>query len=44
MRKFKDALSSACVELKRLEIIANFKIEDSTKGKPQLALWLQPVA
>lgn len=26
--------------LERLEIITNHKIEESTKGKPQLALWL----
>ena len=44
MRKFRDALGVACAELERLEIITAHKIEDSTKGKPQLALWLQPVA
>lgn len=42
MRKFREALGVACAELKRLEIITAHKIEDSTKGKPQLALWLQP--
>jgi hypothetical protein len=42
MRKFREALAAACAELKRLEIITAHKIEDSTKGKPQLALWLQP--
>jgi hypothetical protein len=42
MRKFREALAVACTELERLEIIAAHKIEDSTKGKPQLALWLQP--
>jgi len=40
MRKFRDALGVACAELERLEIITAHKIEDSTKGKPQLALWL----
>lgn len=42
MRKFREALAAACKELERLEIITAHKIEDSTKGKPQLALWLQP--
>lgn len=40
MRKFREALAAACTELKRLEIITAHKIEESTKGKPQLALWL----
>lgn len=40
MRDFRDALTRACTELERLEIITAHKIEDSTKGKPQLALWL----
>lgn len=40
MRKFREALVAACKELERLEIITAHKIEDSTKGKPQLALWL----
>ncbi len=44
MRDFRDALARACAELERLEIITAHKIEDSTKGKPQLALWLQPSA
>ena len=42
MRDFRDALARACAELERLEIITAHKIEDSTKGKPQLALWLPP--
>ena len=42
MRDFRDALARAVRELERLEIIAKGCIEDSTKGKPQLALWLQP--
>lgn len=40
MRDFRDALSRACKELERLEIIAAHKIEASTKGKEQLALWI----
>lgn len=40
LRDFRDALARACIELERLEVIAAHKIEDSTKGKPQLALWL----
>jgi TrfA protein. len=40
MRDFRDAITRACAELERLEIITRHKIEDSTKGKPQLALWL----
>ena len=44
MRKFREALAVACTELERLEIIAAHKIEDSTKGKPQLALWLPAAA
>ncbi len=42
LRDFRNALGVACVELERLEIITAHKIEDSTKGKPQLALWLHP--
>lgn len=44
VRKFKEALMAAVHELERLEIVAKGSIEDSTKGKPQLVLWLQPVA
>ena len=44
MRKFREALASACKELERLEIVAAWRIEDSTKGKEQLALWLPAVA
>lgn len=40
MRKFREALAAACKELERLEIIARARIEDSTRGKPQLVLWL----
>ena len=40
MRDFRDAMARACAELERLEIITAHKIEDSTKGKPQIALWL----
>lgn len=38
MRKFREAVLSACAELKRLEIIEGFRIEESTKGQPQLTL------
>lgn len=43
MRDFKDAIEKAVRELERLEIVAKGNIEDSTKGKPQLVLWLSPV-
>lgn len=42
MRKFKEALTAAVRELERLEIIAKGRIEDSTKGKTQLVLWVSP--
>lgn len=42
VRDFRDALSRAVRELERLEIVAKGSIEDSTKGKLQLVLWLQP--
>ena len=44
MRDFRDALDRAVCELKRMEIIAQGGIEDSTKGKPQLALRRMPAA
>jgi hypothetical protein len=40
MRDFRDALACACAELERLEIVARWHIEDSTRGQPQLALWM----
>lgn len=40
MRDFRDSLARAVRELERLEIVAKGCIEDSTKGKPQLTLWL----
>jgi hypothetical protein len=40
MRDFRDALMRACAELERLEIIARARIEQSTRGKQQLAVWL----
>lgn len=40
VRDFKKALARACRELERLNIIANYKIEMSTKGKQQLSLWM----
>jgi hypothetical protein len=42
MRDFRDAISRAVRELERLEIVAKGSIEDSTKGMPQLVLWLLP--
>ncbi len=44
MRKFRDSLVAACKELERLEIVSEWRIEDSTKGKPQLSLRLPAVA
>ena len=44
MRKFRESLQAAVRELERLEIIAKGSIEGSTKGKPQLVLWLQSSA
>lgn len=40
MRKFRESLTSACKELERLTIITSHRIEDSTKGQPQLTLFL----
>lgn len=40
MRKLKEALETACKELKRLEIIIAWKIGRNTKGKEQLTIWL----
>lgn len=40
MRDFKKALVRACEELERLSIVANSKVEMSTKGKQQLSLWM----
>ncbi len=42
MRKFRESLYAAVCELQRLEIVAKGCIEISTKGKPQLVLWLRP--
>ena len=44
VRDFLDALTRAVHELERVEIIALGRIEDSTKGKQQLVMWLLPVA
>ena len=38
MRKFREALTASCLELKRLDIISSGKIERSTKGIEQLTL------
>jgi len=43
-RDFRDALTRACTELERLGVISVHKIEDSTRGKPQLALWRMAAA
>jgi hypothetical protein len=40
MRDFREALMRACAELERLEIIDRARIEQSTRGKQQLAVWL----
>lgn len=40
MRDFRDALMRAVHELVRLGIVIKGNIEDSTRGTPQLALWL----
>ncbi|MEN9492209.1 MAG: hypothetical protein RJA63_2658 [Pseudomonadota bacterium] len=42
MRDFRDALVRSLGELERLEIIAQGRIETSTKGHEQLTLWLAP--
>jgi hypothetical protein len=39
IRKFREALESACKELERLEIITAWKIAKNTKDKEQLTLW-----
>ncbi|WP_291808511.1 plasmid-related transcriptional repressor protein [Limnobacter sp.] len=39
MRKYREALDSACKELARVGIITTHKIEISTKGSPQLTIW-----
>jgi hypothetical protein len=40
MRDFRESLLRACAELERLDIIARARIEQSTRGKAQLAVWL----
>lgn len=44
MRKFQEALSAACKELERLEIVSAWRLEASTKGKPQLVMCRPAVA
>ncbi|WP_296753522.1 plasmid replication initiator TrfA [Thiobacillus sp.] len=39
MRDFREALDRAMRELQRLELIASWGIERSTKGKEQLVMW-----
>lgn len=40
LSKFRGALSAACAELQRLEIIASYRIEMSTRKKEQLTMWV----
>jgi len=40
MRDFRESLMRACAELERLEIIVRARIEQSTRGKEQLAVWM----
>lgn len=40
MRDFRGALAKAVRELERLEIVATSRVEQSTKGKEQLVMWL----
>ena len=40
LRDFRSALARACGELERLEIITKHQIENNTKGKQQLVIWL----
>jgi len=40
IRKFREALVAACKELERLGIIDRWSVENSTRGKEQLVLWL----
>lgn len=44
MRDFRDSINRAVRELERLEIITKGVIEESTKGKQQLVLWLPSAA
>ena len=37
--KFQKALAAACKEVERLGIISAWRLEESTEGKPQLAMW-----
>lgn len=43
MRDFRDALVRAVAELERIELVSKGRVEDSTRGKPQLVLWLPSV-
>jgi hypothetical protein len=40
VRDFREALDRAMRELQRLELVATWKIERSTKGKEQLVIWI----
>lgn len=39
MHKFRTSLSTACKEIERLEIVSAWRLQESTKGKPQLVMW-----
>lgn len=40
LRDFREALDRAMSELQRLELVASWKIERSTKGNEQLVMWI----
>ena len=42
LRKFREALQAAVSELQRLEIVSKGQIGNSSKGRPQLVLWVNP--
>lgn len=42
LRDFRGSLGRAVCELERLEIITRGSIQESSRGKPQLVLWLIP--
>lgn len=42
MRDFQNSLARAVRELERLEIVGTGRVEISTRGSPQLVLWLRP--
>ncbi len=42
VRKFRESLAAACGELERLDVITSHKIQESTRGKEQLVMWMEP--